>query len=304
MFLFEIRLKAGKMIKNVLLMKTGMTLRLSLTKTRFVPFVIHLNQSINVAKQHRRYFINPFVFSLIFIFWKLWWCARCARVYVYVCVFFVCWYVQLLTLRVKPSVVVNLARKELTDTHADPEVLKRSVFRLKNIIAEDVASAEEFISQVCSPSFSLGVVCVPTIPVLIRAILLLLQGGMEDVMSVIQRSKGTTEGYALAVLRSSLSYISGITFLTETHGLVYKLFDLVTSPSIQVQKQSLELVFFLSSYHDDGFRLVHRAAKHVAKVSKCAPGSDLCLVYWVVRIWVCCFALRFANNFFCLFVNL
>ena len=59
--------------------------------------------------------------------------------------------------------------------------------------------------------------------------------------------------------------MSGLRFLTESSGLVYKLYDLTASMSVTVQKRALELLFAFCKAHEDGFRMVHRAAKQFAK---------------------------------------
>ncbi|KNC50261.1 uncharacterized protein AMSG_11977 [Thecamonas trahens ATCC 50062] len=79
--------------------------------------------------------------------------------------------------------------------------------------------------------------------------------------------------YALEGLRSAVSYISGMRYLTSSEDLMVQLYSLVAN--VQVASRAMEVLIAIVEYDVDGFRLIHLAALAAAAAANRAPYAEL-----------------------------
>eukprot|EP00028_Trichosphaerium_sp_Am-I-7-wt_P009750 CAMPEP_0168526838 /NCGR_PEP_ID=MMETSP0405-20121227/12229_1 /TAXON_ID=498012 /ORGANISM="Trichosphaerium sp, Strain Am-I-7 wt" /LENGTH=984 /DNA_ID=CAMNT_0008549803 /DNA_START=13 /DNA_END=2970 /DNA_ORIENTATION=- len=123
--------------------------------------------------------------------------------------------------------------------------VKKTTFQLKKMLTES-EFAEEFIAQ----------------------------GGVDCLLDVISTSFGSTQSYALAALIASMGYVSGLESVISEPELVAKLFNLVSSPALNVVRNALELLLVIGNVSQD-FNLLHGASMRNAAQTGRKPYSEV-----------------------------
>lgn len=102
--------------------------------------------------------------------------------------------------------------------------------------------------------------------------------GIPLLVSIIGYATGNTQAYALIALRSTMVYVSGMEQLLEDPDLIRQLYDLLATEkrqNINVQRNTLELLFILCNYSTSAFPLINNAAFQRANETSKPPYENL-----------------------------
>ncbi|KAJ4462380.1 putative actin binding protein [Paratrimastix pyriformis] len=146
----------------------------------------------------------------------------------------------------KPSLLAEETVRFLS-TSTDDAKLRITVFTLYKTQLRDPHFAEEFIER----------------------------GGVQALISFVEHSSRGGQSEALKALNATLSYVSGMRVVLQTPGLVEAFFHLVEVDAPLVRRHALETLFVITSIAEEGFRIVHRAAKAAARTSKQQPYESI-----------------------------
>ncbi|SPQ99930.1 unnamed protein product (mitochondrion) [Plasmodiophora brassicae] len=102
------------------------------------------------------------------------------------------------------------------------------------------------------------------------------QGGMDPLVAVVESFEGNAQAYALKALARALCYLNGLEYMKSNPELMEGLLNLTYElKNITAARQALALMFVVCDFVDDGFDLVHKAAKRTARNKRVKPYAQI-----------------------------